>query len=85
MHTWQAWQKPIGAIAGHCFDTQMHVRCNQIHYNVSKGLAALNAEALTLVWHSVGSWQGQRTRCSSDVAGVWREEREGQTDRDNNH
>lgn len=71
-HMLLAKQKLTEAIDALCLCTEMHVRCNQILYNVSKGLAALNAEVLALFWHSLGTWQGQRTRCSSDVAGVWR-------------
>lgn len=62
----------------------MHVHCNQIQYKVSKGHAVLNADVLALsfflFWHRVGTWQVQRTRCTSDVACVWR--REGETQRE---
>ena len=78
-----AKQKLTEAIDALCLCTEMHVRCNQIPYNVSKGLAALNAEVFALFWHSIGTWQGQRTRCSSDVAGVWRRGGDRETGREN--
>lgn len=48
----------------------MHLHCNGIRYNVSKGPAAHGEEVLGAIWHRMGTWQGQTTRCSHDVAAV---------------
>lgn len=48
----------------------MHLHCNGIKYNVSKGPAAHGGEVLDTIWHRMGTWQGRTTRCSHDVAAV---------------
>lgn len=52
----------------------MHLHCNGIKYNVSKGLVARGREELGMIWHCIGTWQGQTTRCSHDVAAVENQE-----------
>lgn len=52
----------------------MHLHCNGIKYNVSKGPVAHGGEDLGIIWHHIGIWQGQMTRCSHDVAALKNQE-----------
>lgn len=52
----------------------MHLHCNGIKYNVSKGPAAHGGEVLDAIWHRMETWQGRAARCSHDVAAVKKRE-----------
>lgn len=59
----------------------MHLSCNGIKYNVSKGAVARGGEELGIIWQRIRTWQGRMTRCSHDVASVENQE-DGGRERD---
>lgn len=61
---------------GHSPTSQMHLHCNGIKHNVSKGPVAHGGQELGIIWHRIGTWQRLMTRYSSshDVAAVEKQE-----------